>query len=87
MKRYAALFLALCILPGAAFSQDRDDRDRRVGVRAGSFVFKPEVRVSESYESNYLHVDSNEQDTFITEIAPAMVIESDFRRHALRVTT
>lgn len=87
MKRYAALFLALCILPGTAFSQDRDDRDRRVGVRAGSFVFKPEVRVSESYESNYLHVDSNEQDTFITEIAPAMVIESDFSRHALRVTT
>ncbi|MBK0398722.1 outer membrane beta-barrel protein [Limibaculum sp. M0105] len=87
MKNYAALFLILCIVPGTAFSEGRDDRDRREGVRAGSFVFKPEVKVSESFESNYLLLDTNEVDTFITEIAPALVIESDFNRHALRLTS
>ncbi len=54
-----------------------------IGVRAGSFIFFPELGVSERYDDNIFLSKGNKDTDFITEISPQINLRSNFSRHAL----
>jgi hypothetical protein len=54
-----------------------------LGVRLGSFLAFPELRISEFYDDNILFSDSNAKDDFVTEIAPLLGISSDWNEDLL----
>lgn len=54
-----------------------------LGVRLGSFLVFPELRISEFYDDNILFSESDAQDDFITEIAPRLRIDSDWNKDLL----
>lgn len=55
------------------------------GVRVGSFVLRPSLTVSETYDSNVFASDTGEVSDFVTEINPNVVLESDWANHSLRL--
>jgi hypothetical protein len=55
------------------------------GVRVGSFVLRPSLTVSETYDSNVFASDTGEVSDFVTEINPNVVFESDWASHSLRL--
>lgn len=56
-----------------------------LGVRAGGFVLRPSLAVSETYDSNVFATNTGEVDDFVTEINPNVVAESEWSRHAVRL--
>lgn len=82
MRNIACLILAASLVPVASLAQERDRPD---GIRAGAFIINPSITVGESYESNIFLEDSGTTDTFLTTIAPRLLIESNWNRHALRL--
>lgn len=53
------------------------------GIRAGSFIIKPSLALSESYDSNFFNEADDVSDSHITTISPQIRIESDFSRHKI----
>jgi hypothetical protein len=62
-------------------NRPRPDYDR-VGRRVGSFIARPTVDLSETYDSNIYATPSATSD-FYTNLSPAISIQSDWGRHAL----
>jgi hypothetical protein len=65
--------------------RDRPEYDP-LGIRAGSFLIFPSITVSESYDTNVFATPDDEVDDFITQVEPAVTVESNFSRHALGLT-
>ncbi len=84
MRNIVCLFLAVSLVPVASSAQDRGRPD---GIRAGAFIIQPSITVGESYDSNIFLEDSGVTDSFITTIAPRLMIETNWNRHALRLET
>lgn len=55
------------------------------GVRIGSFVLRPSLTVTETYDSNVFAASTGEVSDFVTEINPNVVFESDWANHSLRL--
>ncbi len=82
-----------CVIDGPAFAQApqrgepvalraRPDYDAQ-GVRAGSFIIRPSIGVSEMYNDNIFSTQTNEDHDFITAVLPELLINSDWNNHAL----
>ncbi len=56
-----------------------------LGVRAGSFLVSPRLRVQEIYNDNIFATDTDKKDDFITLIRPQLDIASDWNNHAFDV--
>ncbi|MGH9197631.1 MAG: outer membrane beta-barrel protein, partial [Acidimicrobiia bacterium] len=56
-----------------------------LGVRAGSFLISPRLRVQEIYDDNIFAADTDKKDDFITLISPQLDIASDWNNHAFDV--
>lgn len=54
-----------------------------LGIRAGSFFFFPQASIVEEYNSNIFATENNLTDDFITQLSPALSVESDWNNHAL----
>lgn len=55
------------------------------GVRVGTFVLRPSLAVSETYDSNIFARETNKVDDAVTTINPHVRLESDWANHALSV--
>ena len=53
------------------------------GIRAGSFIVKPSLELSESYDSNFFNEIDDVSDSQITTFSPQISVESDFSRHKI----
>ena len=69
----------------SVFQRARPDYDP-LGVRAGSFVIFPQIEIGESYDDNIFADKNDEDDDFITVVAPQATAESDWGRHALNLS-
>ncbi|MCE7998586.1 MAG: outer membrane beta-barrel protein [Rhodobiaceae bacterium] len=87
-------FAVVMLLTGGAYAEDirgqgvaerQYDAYTARGVRVGSFVLRPSLTVSETYDSNVFASDTAEVSDFVTEINPNVVFESDWANHALRL--
>jgi len=54
-----------------------------LGVRAGSFIVFPRLDLAELYDSNVFSIPSGVKSDFYTDIAPDVVVNSDWNVHAL----
>ena len=54
-----------------------------LGVRAGSFIVLPKVDLGEYFDSNVYSIDSGVKSDFYTDVAPDVLIDSDWENHAL----
>jgi hypothetical protein len=92
-----AVFIALCtIFSGQAVWAQVENRlttvqnrprpgTDAVGIRSGGFMILPTISVSETYDDNVLASESSTRDDLITDIVPAIIVESDWTRHSLAV--
>lgn len=55
-----------------------------LGVRAGSFILLPSVRLQEEYSDNIYATQNGEQGDFITTVSPQLSVQSDWGNHMLR---
>ncbi|WOF75115.1 outer membrane beta-barrel protein [Parvibaculaceae bacterium PLY_AMNH_Bact1] len=69
---------------GQGVAERQYDAYTAPGVRVGSFVLRPSLTVSETYDSNVFASDTDEVSDFVTEINPNVVFESDWANHSLR---
>lgn len=53
------------------------------GLRAGGFLFFPDLVVQEQYESNIFATPNNERADLITTVIPSLRVKSDWNNHAL----
>jgi hypothetical protein len=54
-----------------------------LGMRLGSFLLFPDIKVSEFYDDNILFSESDTEDDFVTEIAPSLALVSDWEHDLL----
>ena len=54
-----------------------------LGMRLGSFLLFPDLKVSEFYDDNILFSESDTEDDFVTEIAPSLALVSDWEHDLL----
>jgi hypothetical protein len=84
----ASIFIVSLSASGAALGQqvgaDIGPYDP-IGVRAGQFFFFPSLTVSGAYNDNVFATDEDEDDDFITNIQPEMLVRSNFSRHAMNL--
>lgn len=62
------------------FERARTDYDP-LGVKLGSFVFKPAIAVEEHFSDNIYATETNTKDDFITSVKPEFQFVSDWNRH------
>ena len=65
-------------------SRARPESDA-VSIRSRRFVILPTISVSESYNEIFLASESNTRDDLITGVEPAIIVKSDWNRHALKL--
>jgi len=73
------------LMPLAVAAQSSDYESP--GFRFGSFVARPTVAISQSYNSNLFRDEHNTTDSFITNFGFRGELESDWNRHGLRLET
>lgn len=61
----------------------RSEESASKGVELGSFVFSPSLSLTEFHDDNIYATDTNEQDDFVTVIAPAFNLKSKWNEHRL----
>ena len=92
----ASVAFAAIAVPGVVAAQEAPprgvnvaDRERPdydpIGIRAGGFIIYPSVTGSVEYDDNLFRRDTNEVDDFVFSVAPEVVAESQWSRHALNV--
>ncbi len=64
-------------------NRERPDFDP-LGVRVGSFVVLPRLRLDGELNDNIFATDTGEQGDFITTLSPNLVVQSDWGNHMLR---
>lgn len=73
-------------IPRGATVMDRERPEvDPLGVHAGAFFVYPSLGVSESYDDNVFATQTNEQEDFVTVIAPAVRAESTWSVHELNL--
>ncbi len=72
-------------LRGQGVAERQYDAYTARGVRLGTFVLRPSLTVTETYDSNVFASDTGEVSDFVTEINPNVVLESDWANHAVRL--
>lgn len=70
---------------GQGVAERQYDAYTAQGVRLGSFVLRPSLTVSETYDSNVFASNTGEVSDFVTEVNPNVVFESDWANHSLRL--
>lgn len=80
-KRSAVVVISSIAAPAVA--QQTPPAFDPQGVRVGGFIVSPSIELSEEYNDNVLTADDGELDSFITRIAPELMVRSDFSRHAV----
>ncbi|MDF1847433.1 MAG: outer membrane beta-barrel protein [Parvibaculaceae bacterium] len=70
---------------GQGVAERQYDAYTAQGVRVGSFVLRPSLTVSETYDSNVFASNTGEVSDFVTEVNPNVVFESDWANHSLRL--
>ena len=102
LAKRAQILVAASVAVGAGFAADvaiaqdpqrgvpvaerpRPDYDA-VGIRAGSFLFLPELSISETYNDNIFARQANTDHDLITKVLPKVSLESDWNNHALNLT-
>lgn len=76
--------------PGEMFERDRNvsviQRPRpefeTSGVRAGAFIFRPELHLALEYTDNVFATASSEQEDFVANINPKITLDSTWSRHS-----
>jgi hypothetical protein len=56
-----------------------------LGIGVGGFLLRPAIAVEEMYNSNIFATDTAEEGDFITRVLPALILESNWSRHILRL--
>lgn len=69
--------------PGQTVADREQPEFEPLGIRAGSFLFFPEVRLSETYDDNLFYQDVTTSDDFVTSISPSARLVSDWSNHLL----
>ncbi len=72
-------------VPSLALGQEVGPYDP-LGIRAGSFLIFPSLRIQEVYDDNVFAEPNDTQDDFITVLRPEIRAESNFSRHRLGFT-
>lgn len=54
-----------------------------LGVRAGGFLFFPNIEVQQEYNDNIFATKHDTKDDFITSVKPGLSVESDWNNHSL----
>jgi len=67
-------------------ARPRPDYDP-LGIRAGGFLIYPSTTVGSSYNSNVFATEDDEEDDFIFNFLPGVVVRSNFPRHSIIWTT
>jgi|GEM_PF-4978773 len=76
----AAGLAVLMLMPAPeAWAQSAEE-----GIRAGSFIIRPSLALSERFDSNFFTEPDDETATLITTIEPRVTVTSDFSRHRIR---
>ena len=57
------------------------------GLRAGSFLFYPDLSVSQLYDTNIYSTRTNETRDWVTVYSPTLAVRSDWARHSLNFWT
>lgn len=70
---------------GQGVAERQYDAYTAQGVRVGSFVLRPSLTVSETYDSNVFAANTGEVSDFVTDVNPNVVFESDWANHSLRL--
>lgn len=69
---------------GQGVQQHRRNDYTPLGLRAGSFLFYPELELVGEYDSNIFRLPEDfEEDDFITHVKPSVSMNSNWNRHAL----
>lgn len=64
--------------------RDRPDYDP-IGIRAGGFIIYPSVTAGVGYTDNLFLQQNNEQDDTVFQVAPELLVESQWSRHELNL--
>ncbi len=84
---FSVLVLSVPVLAedvrGQGVAERQYDAYTARGVRVGSFVLRPSLTVTETYDSNVFASNTGEVSDFVTEINPNVVFESDWANHSL----
>ncbi|MEM1382783.1 MAG: outer membrane beta-barrel protein [Pseudomonadota bacterium] len=82
MKWIGVLAAAAIIAPAAGYAQGQRDG---TGIRAGSFIISPGFKVTQGLDSNFFLEEDDATLTSVSRLAPRVGVESDWRRHAVRL--
>lgn len=84
-----ALVAMLAAATGVATAQDQrpqlDGRENALGVRVGSFLLDPSIRVGNSFTDNVLLEEEDTNAAYIFTVAPTLALRSNWNRHAARI--
>lgn len=93
---WSSVAAAAVLAPTLASAQAAPEADRGVGVRdrykaeyeplgirAGSFLIRPDLQVAAEYNDNVFATGANEEEDTIFRITPSVAINSDWSRNAL----
>lgn len=86
MKGKSAV-LILLVFFSSSFAMAQMSKDDSLGIRAGAFLIKPELKLGHEYNDNIYATDEDTVSDWITTVAPKLAVNSDWSRHALGITT
>lgn len=55
-----------------------------LGLRAGAFMIKPQLRLGATYDDNIYATPKDKEGDFITTLSPGVAVESNWSRHSIR---
>ena len=96
-RAWSALFAAITLLTGGVAHAQNLERGQGVmdrsrpdydapGVRFESFLLYPAAEASTAYDDNIFATDSQKKDDAVFTLAPSVLLESDWTRHAISIT-
>lgn len=92
-KKCAHTLLALILLVGASTAASTaqeqrprlDGREDALGIRVGSFLLDPSIRLENGFTDNLLLEEENTNSAYIFKVAPTFALRSNWNRHAARI--
>jgi len=73
------------LAPGQTVQDRVQPEYEPTGVRAGTFLVYPQVKLEEQYDDNIYYSNTNEREDWLTVISPTLRVTSDWSRHALEL--